>query len=66
MIELQSFVKTARKEITEKHTRAMTDPGLMPPPVQEEVENPHLKAHLEKLAAEEAAEKKKEEMMAAM
>lgn len=65
MIELQSFVKTARKDITEKYIRATTEPGFMPPPVVEEPENPHLKAFLEKKAAEEAAEKKREEAMAA-
>ena len=67
MMELQSYVKTARKEISVWHTRATTEPGFMPPPVvEEETENPHLKAFLEKKAAEEAAEKKKEEAMAAM
>ena len=65
MIELQSNVKQARKEITVWHTRCTTEPGFMPPPVVEEQENLHLKAFMEKKAAEEAAEKKKEEMMAA-
>ena len=66
MMELQSYVKTARKEISVWHTRATTEPGFMPPPVVEEPENLALKAFLEKKAAEEAAEKKKEEAMAAM
>ena len=65
MIELQSFVKVARKEITVWHTRATTEPGFMPPPVVEEVENVQLKAFMERKAAEEAAELAKEKMMAA-
>ena len=66
MIELQSYVKTAKKEISTMHTRATTEPGFMDPPPEPEPENLALKAFMEKKAAEEAAEKKKEETMAAM
>ena len=66
MIELQSYVKTAKKEISAMYVRATTEPGFMDPPPEPEYENLALKAFLEKKAAEEAAEKKKEEMMAAM
>ena len=66
MIELQSYIKTARKEITVWYTRATTEPGFMPPPVVEEEGNTKLKEFLEKKAAEEAAELEKEKRMAAM
>ncbi len=34
-IELQQMVKTARKEITTWHTRAMTEPGFIAAPIEE-------------------------------
>lgn len=68
MVELQSYVKAAKKEITVWHTRATTEPGFMPPPVVIEVSNADaaLIAHKDKMAAEEIAEAEKEKKMAAM
>ena len=66
MIELQSYVKAAKKEITVWHTRATTEPGFMPPPVVVDEGNVKLKEFLEKKAAEEAAEAEKEKKLAAM
>ena len=66
MIELQSYVKTAKKEISAMYVRATTEPGFMDPPPEPEYENLALKAFLEKKAAEEKAaeargKKRKEE-----
>ena len=57
MTDLQSYIKTAKKEITVWHTRATTEPGFMAPPIEEEDDvNPALKKFLEQKAIEDAKE----------
>ena len=59
----------ARKEINAQHTRATTEPGFMPPPVEEPVETDAQRKYrefMEKKAADDALEAAKEANMEAL
>ena len=64
-LELQSMVKTARKEITTWYTRAQTEPGFIAPPIEESREAAALRKFQEQQAIELALEAKKEAALAA-
>ena len=56
----------ARKEINAQHTRATTEPGFMPPPVEEPTETDAQRKYrefMEKKAADDALEAAKEAAM---
>ena len=59
----------ARKEIDAQHTRATTEPGFMPPPIEEPVETDAQRKYrefMEKKAADEALEAAKEAALEAL